>query len=77
MSACCMTLWPLDDSKAVRIALCVIFCFVQASTETTSFQQLLILLSVTLNVLFCFVFHIPVPIIHYFFSYNKCTINYM
>ena len=49
--------------KTVRIALCIVFYFVQASTVTTSLQQLLTLLSVRLNV--CFMFHISVPIIHY------------
>ena len=37
----------------IRIALCIVFCFVQVSTVTTSLQQLLTLLSVWLNVLFC------------------------
>ena len=39
------------------------FYFVQASTVTTSLQQLLTLLSVRLNV--CLMFHISVPIFHY------------
>ena len=48
-----MTFWPPDDSKAARIALCIVFWFIQASTVTTSLQKLLTLLSVRLNVLFC------------------------
>ena len=48
-----MALWPPGDYKAVRIALFIVFCFVQASTVTTSLQQLLTLLSVML------VSHIP------------------
>ena len=39
------------------------FFFVQASTVTTSLQQLLTLHSLRLNV--CFMFHISVPIFHY------------
>ena len=45
--------WLCGHSKTVRIALCIVFCFVQASTVTTSLQQLLTLPSVWLNDLFC------------------------
>ena len=38
--------WLCGHSKTVRIALCIVFCFVQARTVTTSLQQLLTLLSV-------------------------------
>ena len=58
--------WLCGRSKTVCIALCITFCFVQASTVTTSLQQLLTLLSVWLNVVdFVCVFHISIPIIHY------------
>ena len=55
--------WLCGHSKTVSIALCIVFYFVQASTVTTSLQQLLTLLSVRLKV--CFMFHISVPIFHY------------
>ena len=61
--------WLCGHSKAVRIVLCIVFCFVQASTVTTSLQQLLTLLSVWLNVLFCAShFHSYYSL---FLSYNK------
>ena len=57
------TLWT------VRIALCIIFYFVQASTVTTSLQQLLTLLSVIINVLF-YVSHFR-SYYSLFLSYNR------
>ena len=44
--------WLCGHSKTDRVALCIVFCFVQASTVTTSVLQLPTLLSVRLNVLF-------------------------
>ena len=59
--------WLCGHSKTVRIALCIVFCFVQASTVTTSLQQLLTLLSVWLNVLFC---------VSHFRSYYSLYLSY-
>ena len=59
--------WLCGHSKTVRIALCIVFCFVQASTVTTSLQQVLTLLSVWLNVLFC---------VSHFRSYYSLFLSY-
>ena len=57
----CAVHGPVCSSGAVRVALCVVFCFVRASTVTALLQWLLALLSVRLNV--CFMFHISVPVV--------------
>ena len=59
--------WLCGHHKTVRIALCILFCFLQASTVTTSLQQLLTLLSVWLNVLFC---------VSHFRSYYSLVMSY-
>ena len=58
--------WLCGHSKTVCIALCIVF-FVHASTVTTSLQQLLTLLSVWLNVLFC---------VSHFRSYYSLLLSY-
>ena len=63
---CVVHIYLLYDFVAtlrLRIALCIVFCFVQASTVTTSLQQLLTLLYVRLNVLFY---------VSHFCSYYSC-----
>ena len=66
---CLLVAWPCGHSKTVRIAICIVFCFVQASTVTTSLQYLLTLLSVRLNVLF-YVSHFR-SYYSLFLSYNR------
>ena len=55
--------------EPVRSALCIVFCFVQASTVTISLQQLPTLLPVRLNVLF-YVSHFH-SYYSLFLSYNR------